>query len=271
MIRSVKRITSRQNPLVARYRAVGRGDERNLILLDGLHLVGEAETAGLHFHHALVAGEAIDRREVQALVARLEARDVEVATASAPVMAAASPVRSSSPIVALVERPAHLEERFFAGPSPLVLIACEVQDPGNVGAIARVAEAGGASGLIVAGACADPFGWKALRGSMGSALRLPIAVRASADQAVREARQRRCRVVAAVPHDGRSIFDADLSGPMAILVGGEGRGLPPALIDGADERVTIPMQSPVESLNTAVTAALLVYEARRQRHAPGRR
>lgn len=265
----MKRITSRQNPLVARYRAVGRGAERDLILLDGLHLVGDAVAAGLRFRHALVAADAIDRPEVHALVARLEAAGVEVAVATAPVMAAASPVRSSSPIVALAERPAHLEDRVFADPSPLVLIACDVQDPGNVGAIARVGEAGGASGMIVAGECADPFGWKALRGSMGSALRLPIAVRPSLDQAVSEARQRRCRVIATVPRHGRSIFDADLRGPVAILVGGEGRGLPPALVDEADQRVTIPMQSPVESLNAAVTAALLVYEARRRRLAAG--
>lgn len=265
----MKRITSRQNPLVARYRAVGRGAEPDLILLDGLHLIGDAEAAGLRIRHALVAAGAIDRPDLQALVARLAASGVDVASGTAPVMAAASPVRSPSPIVALAERPAHLEDRMFAVPAPLVVIACDIQDPGNVGAIARVAEAGGASGMIAAGECADPFGWKALRGSMGSALRLPVAVRPSVDQAICEARQHRCRVIATVPRHGRSIFDADLHGPVAILVGGEGRGLPAAVVEGADQRVTIPMQSPVESLNAAVTAALLVYEARRRRLAAG--
>jgi tRNA G18 (ribose-2'-O)-methylase SpoU len=72
-------------------------------------------------------------------------------------------------------------------------------------------------------------------------------------------------VIATVPRDGRSLFDVDLSGPIAILIGGEGHGLPPAVIERADERVTIPMQAPVESLNAAVTAALVLYEARRQR------
>jgi len=261
----MKRITSRQNPLVARYRAVSRGAERDLILLDGPHLIADADAAGLRIRHALVAAGAIERPDLRALVARLEAAGVDVASATGPVMAAASPVRSSSPIVALAERPAPLEDRLFADPSPLVVIACDVQDPGNVGAIARVAEAGGASGMIAAGECADPFGWKALRGSMGSALRLPIAVRPSLDQAVRDARQGRCRVIATVPRNGQSLFDADLRGPVAILVGGEGRGLPAAVADEADQRVTIPMRSPVESLNAAVTAALLVYEARRRR------
>ena len=150
----------------------------------------------------------------------------------------------------------------------------DVQDPGNVGAIARVAEAGGATGLIAAGASADPFGWKALRGSMGSSLRLPV-VSASAAEAIADARRHDCRIVAAVPRDGRTLYDAQLGGPVAILIGGEGAGLPPALCDSADERVTIPMAPPVESLNTAVAAALVVYEARRQRahdgHAVSRR
>ena len=83
--------------------------------------------------------------------------------------------------------------------------------------------------------------------------------------AVADARRHGCRIVATVPRGGRSLFDVDLTGPVAVLIGGEGAGLPPALVDAADERVTIPMQAPVESLNAAVTAALIVYEARRQR------
>ena len=72
-------------------------------------------------------------------------------------------------------------------------------------------------------------------------------------------------MIATAPRGGRSLFEIDLAGPLAILIGGEGQGLAPALIEAAVERVTIPMQTPVESLNAAVTAALLVYEARRQR------
>jgi RNA methyltransferase, TrmH family len=232
----MKRITSRQNALVATYRAVARGAEPGLMLLDGLHLVADAAAAGLRIRHVMIAGDAVDRRDIQTLIARLEPNGADTAAGSAPVMAAVSPVRSSSSIVAIAERPVHPGDRLFTGPAPLVLIACDVQDPGNVGAIARVS--------------------------------LPIGVRASADQTVTEARQRRCRIVAAVPRGGRSMVDADLRGPVAIFVGGEGRGLAPSVVDKADQHVTIPMRPPVESLNTAVTAALLVYEARRQRLEP---
>jgi TrmH family RNA methyltransferase len=261
----VKRITSRQNPLVARYRAAGRGEIAGLVLLDGPHLIADALDARMPMREAAVAVEALADAEVRGLVARLTDAHVNLVSATAPVMDALSPVRSASAIVALAERPAHDEGRLYAGAAALVVIASDVQDPGNVGAIVRVAEAGGATGVVAAGACADPFGWKALRGSMGSSLRLPVASREHADQAVAQARRHGCRIVATTPHGGRSLFDVNLKMPVAVLIGAEGAGLASALVQAADERITIPMQPPVESLNAAVTAALIVYEARRQR------
>jgi TrmH family RNA methyltransferase len=259
----MRRITSRQNPAVARYRAAARGGPEAALLLDGVHLVSEAIDAGVRIQQAAVANEAIGRGEVGSLVDRLERAGAEVVAVSAPVMNAMSPVKSPSGIVALAARPACGEDRIYAGSRPLVLMAVDVQDPGNVGAIVRVAEAGGATGVVVAGASADPFGWRALRGSMGSAFRLPLAVRRQSP--FDDARRHGCRVVAAVPRDGRSAFDLDLTQAVAIVIGGEGAGLPAAVLEAADDRVSVPMQAPVESLNAAVTAALIVYEARRQR------
>ncbi|MBZ5558949.1 MAG: RNA methyltransferase [Acidobacteriia bacterium] len=259
----MRRITSRQNPLVARYRAAARGDAA-VMLLDGVHLVADALAAHLHIGDAAVAADVGTDRDIAALVGRLRDAKVDVVTATAPVMAALSPVRSSSPIVALADRPAASMAQLFTTPAPLIVLAIDVQDPGNLGAIVRVAEAGGASGVIVSGTSADPFGWKALRGSMGSALRVPLVSGGTA-AALTELRRRGCRIIATAPRDGRSVFDVDLRTPIAIAIGSEGSGLDPALLASADERVTIPMQAPVESLNAAVTAALIVYEARRQR------
>ena len=235
------------------------------MLLDGAHLVRDGVRADITLLVAAVTPAALDDDDLQALVSALGAQGVEVALVSAPVMDAISPVRSPSAIVALAERPPAPGEAFYGGAAPLIVVTVDVQDPGNVGAIVRVAEAAGGTGVVAAGASASPFGWKALRGSMGSALRLPIVAGVAADEAVDAARSHGCRVVATVPRDGRPIFEADLAGPLAVLIGGEGRGLPGPLVDAADERVTIPMQAPVESLNTAVSAALILYEARRQR------
>jgi RNA methyltransferase, TrmH family len=258
-------ITSRQNPLVARFRTAARGDVGGVMLLDGEHLVGDAIAAQVAFQLAAVTPASSEAPGIRALVAALQADGVEVITVSASVMDAVSPVKTPSGIVALAERPVADAGALYGGQAALVVSAVDVQDPGNLGAIVRVTEAAGATGLVAAGGSANPFGWKALRGSMGSALRLPIVSEVEAEDAVAEARRHGCRIIAAVPRSGRSLFDLSLAGPLHVLIGGEGRGLSPALVDAADERVTIPMQAPVESLNAAVTAALIVYEARRQR------
>ena len=258
-------ITSRQNPLVARFRDAAHGDAGDVMLLDGAHLVADAIAAELRIDLAAVTPASRERPEVQQLIAALADAGVSVATVAQPVMDAVSPVRSSSGIVALAGRPVFHAERMYAGATPLVAVAIDVQDPGNVGAIVRVAEAAGATGVVAAGASANPFGWKALRGSMGSALRLPTFAGTDPSSAVADARRRGCRIVATAPRDGTSVFALDLKGPTAVLIGGEGPGVPASLADAADERVTIPMQAPVESLNAAVTAAVILYEARRQR------
>jgi TrmH family RNA methyltransferase len=262
----MRRIASRQNPVVARFRAAARGETRGLVLLDGVHLVAEAIDAGVTIHEAAVSVSESDQDGSHIVVAKLERAGVPVVAATAPVMAALSPVRSPSSVVALAAAPASGD--LFAPTPACVLVIVGVQDPGNVGAMLRVAEAAGATGAIVAGGSADPFGWKALRGSMGSALRLPVrSAREPARDALADARRRGCRIVATVPRGGEPPSAIDFTGPVAIAIGGEGPGLAPELVAAADARVSIPMAAPVESLNAAVTAALVLYEVRRQRTA----
>jgi RNA methyltransferase, TrmH family len=258
-------LTSRRNPIVARYRSVAHGEAPGLLLLDGAHLVAEALAAGIAVEHAVASADAGGDREIAGLMTQLSARGVDTAIASTAVMAGVSPLRSPSAIVAIARRPEHDGKRMYGSDPSLVLIVSDVQDPGNMGAVVRVAEAGGATGVLAAGISADPFGWKALRGSMGSTLRLPVARVDDVSRAVADARTNGCRLIATSPRGGKSLFDVDLRSPSAVLIGGEGGGLSDALIDAADERMTIPMEPPVESLNAAVTAAVIVYEARRQR------
>jgi len=261
----VRRITSRQNSVVARYRAAAARDTDGIVLLDGAHLVQEALAAGVRLRHLIASVEAMEDAAVARLASQAEASGCDVAVATAPVMAAVSPVRSSSPVVALADRPSD-GIRMYSAHAPLIVVVSQVQDPGNVGAIARVAEAAGASGMLVTEGSADPFGWKALRGSMGSSLRIPIAVHGRTEDAVEEARKHGCRIAALVPRGGRAPYDANLKQATALIVGGEGQGLAASLLKSADEQLTIPMHAPVESLNAAVSAALVLYEARRQRN-----
>lgn len=262
----MRAISSRQNQAVALYRAAARGEAGAGLLLDGAHLVSEGLAAGLHLRHCIVASDSIEEPAMQTLLAEATSRGVELVTATAPVMSAVSPVASASAIVALADPPTHTAHP-FAKPGTLVIVACDIQDPGNLGAIVRVAEAAGAAGVVTAGSGADPLGWKALRGSMGSALRLPMTREVSAAAAADAARRHSFAVAATVPRGGTPIYETDLRSGMALFIGGEGPGLPQTILDEAEVRLTIPMQSPVESLNAAVTAALIAYEWRRQRGA----
>jgi TrmH family RNA methyltransferase len=263
---AMKRISSRHHPLVATCRALARGgpDDQRL-LLDGIHLVIEARRANLAIEAVALSARALASTETARLVEELSRGGVEVVEATDAVVEAMSPVSRPTGVVAIARRPPASLQAALQHPPQLVAVAADVQDPGNVGAIARAAEAGGATGVVLCGASADPFGWKALRGSMGSALRLPLAHRVALDEAVAAAREAGLRVTAAVPRGGRAPDDVDLRQPVALLLGGEGPGLPGAIVDAADDRVSIPMHGPVESLNVAVAAALLVYEAARQR------
>src|SRR3954452_25159020 len=185
-------ITSRHNPLVARFRDAARGDADAVMLLDGAHLVADALAANVAIHVAVVTAAAQEIPAIHELADRLSQRGVDVVVVSPPVMDAISPVRSASAIVALADRPRDRGAEMYDAPSPLVVIAVDIQDPGNVGAIVRVAEAAGASGVVAAGASANPFGWKALRGSMGSALRLAAATAIDGAEAAADARRRGC-------------------------------------------------------------------------------
>src|SRR5262249_45853789 len=138
-------ITSRQNPLVARFRDAARGDAGGVMLLDGAHLVADAIAARIGITIAAVTPAALGRAEIDRLVDALSAAGATVSTVAQPVMDAISPVRSASSIVALAERPEAGGDHLYAGAEPLVVVAVDVQDPGNVGAIVRVAEAAGAT------------------------------------------------------------------------------------------------------------------------------
>ncbi|HJY85300.1 MAG TPA: RNA methyltransferase, partial [Candidatus Acidoferrales bacterium] len=167
---------------------------------------------------------------------------------------------------------------------PLVVVLVGVQDPGNVGAILRTAEAFGATGAATCAwgglGTANPLSPKALRASAGSALRLPLVQRVAAPVLLAQLRVTGVKLYAASPRKhssanqkGRALhpWEADLRGPSALLVGNEGAGLPLELQSSADALVRIPLESGVESLNAAVATSVLLYEAARQRgsDAPG--
>jgi TrmH family RNA methyltransferase len=270
---TARAISSRSSPIVAEFRRARKarrpGDAT--VLLDGEHLVEDAFRAGVRIGSAAFLEGALDDEDLSGLARRLAAAGSEITRVTAPVMRALSPLVSPGRVVAIAELRAAGVGDLFRSDVPLVVATADVQDPGNVGALIRAAEAAGASGVATCGSSADPFSWKALRGAMGSAFRIPVAAGIPVERLLAEARSRRARVVAARPRGAASLYEADLTGPLVILLGSEGSGLPAAIEAATDATITIPMDGDAESLNVAVAAALVAFEARRQRLAAGKR
>jgi len=256
-------IRSRRNPLVRRLRSLKDKSGGDLMLLEGPKLVAEALASGIDVLEA-AASPRLAQGGHAAVMSALRDRAVPVRLLDEGVLASLSEVETSQGLLALARRPVFEEERIFEG-TPLVLVAAGIQNPGNLGALLRTAEAAGASGAYITDGAADPFSWKALRGSMGSAFRLPHRRRLSTADALARLERRGVGVVAADPGGALRYDEADLRRPVAILLGPEGAGLPPAARARASAALAIPMARGVESLNVGVAAGVLFFEAARQR------
>lgn len=262
-------VRSRANPLFKRLRAL-KGRVRpggDLCLLEGPKLVDEALDAGVRLAEAAAATGAGEHGATARTLTALRARGVPVRRLAPRLLASLSDAETAQGLLALARRPVFDEGQVFDG-TPLVLVAAGIQDPGNLGGLLRTAEAAGATGAYLTEGCADPFSWKALRGSMGSAFRLPH-VRGVSVAAVMERLERRGIPVFAADRSGEKRYDeAALADPAALLFGSEGAGLPEGIARRAVARLSIPLVSTVESLNVGVAAGLLLFEAARQRGFP---
>lgn len=235
------------------------------MLLDGSHLITEALASGVAIELLLTTDDGAPE-----LAARAQAAGAAVYTCPPPVLEAASPVHTSSGVVAIASWEPAAGPALFARTPALILGLVGVQDPGNAGSAIRSADALGATGVAVLDGSADPAGWRALRGAMGSTFHLPVA-RLSSDALFEEARRARVTIAATVASGGDPADAVDFRSPLLVLLGNEGAGLADSIVAKADLKVSVPMRQGVESLNVAVTAALVLYEARRQRAKPTHR
>lgn len=276
----VEKITSRQNPLVKRFRRVRTMGERQHVFLEGVRLIEDAIAAGAHFESVAFTAELESSERGAALLDLLRRVQCRGALVSKQVMEAIAETKAPQGVAALVSRPYLELDDLFRDRPDLLVIADELQDPGNLGSIVRTAEAAGASGVITTRYTVDPFNDKAIRASMGSALRLPIVTGASRKDVAARCRTHHIKMIASRASRGPAqgvIEDADraervklcaevdMTLPIALIVGREATGIPASTEAEADEFVHIPMANGVESLNVAAAAAILLYEAARQR------
>lgn len=254
-------ITSRQNQRLKDIRRLRRskGDHA---LLEGPHLVAEALTAGLRLDEILATPEFLTSAEGRRLARSWTVDPLEV---EPDLLAQMTDADSPRGVLAVARLPRSGVLVLPIVPGRPYLYLDGLQDPGNLGALARVAEAAGAVGLALSPGCAHPNHPRALRASAGSLLRLPVAVAVEPDALTRHLHAAHPRWTALVPRDGESLYSADLVGTLVLALGAEGPGLSPELAASAGLRLTIPMESSVESLNATVAAALVLFEVRRRR------
>jgi len=270
-------VTSAANPRVRAALALrerrGRS-ETGRLLVDGSREVLRALEAGLAVREAFVADGARSPDAVS-IVARLAVLGVpQVAVAGSAWSRLAYGERGSE-IVAIVDAPptdlARLETILAARADPLLIVVEDAEKPGNLGAIARSADGAGATALLIAvheGPPADPWNPNAVRASLGTVFSLPIAI-APTSTLRPWLRERAIRVVAARVQAATDYRDADLRGPLAIVVGSEAAGLGQDWFAEEVEGVRLPMLGRADSLNVSAAAAILLYEARRQRDRGG--
>ena len=254
---------SRSNPLLKRVGAVHAGREPGTIVLEGDRLIDDALRAGHRVEVVLVDEDRAER------TAELERARVPVQPVEAGLLQRVSALKTSPGILALCPAPAPVAvDALELSARTLLLVVAGVADPGNLGALARAAEAFGAEALVVARGGASPWNEKALRGSMGSLLRLPVAADLDAETIASSLARRGVRQVAAATRAGADPRRFDWKGPIALWVGAETGALPE--VARGFETVTIPTTGDVESLNVTVAAALLLFTSGRADERDGR-
>ncbi|MCA1592862.1 MAG: RNA methyltransferase [Acidobacteria bacterium] len=259
-------ITSRKNPLVQRARAVRDGKHCELIFVEGVRLCEEAARAEVEIETIFCAEARIKDERVSQLLRSLHGHAEGIIPVSAHVLEAISDTKTTQGIVALARRPAtgrDVIEQSVA--NPLLVIMHGVNNPSNAGAMLRAAEAAGATAAVATRGSADLFSPGALRGSMGSAFRLPLWTGTDFGEAISWCAVRGIKTVATATHAPYVHTGIDWTLPRAVIVGPEAGGLTVDEIAAAGECVRIPMREPVESLNAAVALAVVLYEAARQR------
>ena len=238
--------------------------------MDGVREVARALDAGVALVEIFVAPGASPEPAVDAVVARAAGFGIPIVPVTADLLSRLAYGERASGIVAVASAPAtSLEALRLPAEAPIVGILEDVEKPGNLGAVCRSADGAGLDALIAAGttaAPADPWNPNAVRASLGTVFTLPLGV-ASTGSVLAWLRDRGLRVVAARVEGSVPYSEADLRGPVALVLGSEATGLTEAW-SGADvTAVRLPMRGRADSLNVAAAAAILFYEALRQRDA----
>ncbi|MEO8342838.1 MAG: RNA methyltransferase [Gallionella sp.] len=257
----MKLIQSRDNPfykeLVKLSGSSRQRGKANQTLLDGAHLLAAYLDAGMLPQHILLNSTALQNGEIATLLDRMS--DVPVTQLDDRLFAELSELKTPTGIFALIDV---LQPDRPIAQSRFALLLEDIQDPGNLGSMLRSAAAAGCDVVFLSSGCADAWSPKVLRAAMGGHFALCIYEQ---QDLTGVAQVFNGMLLAAILQATRSLYDCDLRGNVALLVGNEGAGLSDELLNFATHKITIPMQGKVESLNAAAATAICLFEVVRQR------
>ncbi len=254
-------LTSLQNPLVKQIRKLHRSKERreqHLCLLEGSHLLEAACDVQLPLQ--VVCCTADWAAQSAPLYDRALSLSQRVELVSPDVLRSMATTVEPDGVLAIAPR----QHQKPIDLPHLGLILETIQDPGNLGTMIRTAAAVGVDGLLLSQNCVELDNPKVLRASAGQWFRLPMAIASDLPSELKKYRDRGHQIIATLPTATQTFWDVDFTRPSLIVMGNEGAGLSPEVAACADVQVQIPLADGVESLNVAIAAALMLYEAKRQ-------
>lgn len=265
-------ISSKDNSTVKFLRSLADSKSRKkeqAFLIEGVKMVEEALRDNLGVE-TVVATPSLTQHHGKGVLKLSENKGIDIIWISERLMDVLADSKTPQPVMAVVQMKRHTEELLLNHKSRLIVIAHQLQDPGNLGTIIRTAEAVGTSGIAITSNTVDPFNAKAVRASMNSILRLPVVLVGDIASFIQKCRQTGFQTMATALSGNKAHFEVDLTKPTAVILGQEGTGLPASIMATIDQRVRIPMAETIDSLNVATAAAVVLYEAMRQRlHADG--
>lgn len=263
------KIESRDNQKIKQARRVRDGKIEDLIFAEGLRLAEEVLRSRLSVAEIFVSASFAENRRGKDFLEDISARCSQIFRVSDTVFDSLTDTKNSQGVVVIARKPETGKESieanlFKENQTPLVLLLHRIGNPSNLGAILRTAEAADASGVITTRDSADAFSPKSLRGAMGAAFRLPLWANANFSDAAAWARRRGLISIAADVKAEKSYLEIDWNEPRLLIFGSEAHGLNEIETAEIDEILKIPMANDVESLNLAVSAGIILFEARRR-------
>lgn len=259
-------ITSPVNPQLKHARQVRDGHEPEAIFVEGERLCEECVQSGLKLLAAFHAPHVSAR--AQAIIAELNQRACPVSEVADAALATVGDTVNTQGLILLAARPVFTLDQVLAsraGSATLIVGLDAVQDPGNLGTIVRTAEASGAGGVIALSGSADAFAPKTLRSAMGSAFRLPVIADVKPDDLIVACQSAGLTLAATAADAPLTYSEYNWQQPTLVIFGNEARGVNPSLLAHCEVKLRVPLQPPVESLNVAAAAAVILFEAARQR------